>query len=430
MSAEDSVYTNLATNISSLAELAQTTDSNASVQTFEQLISSVYQQLIKLSELSIFAPAEHITQLKNQLLDLVYQLDFDPLFGGLVLPYELKGSSHYYQKHLEVNSLIAEFLLHSDRLLYTGELTQIARAIFQYLHHQVKVCEQPLVNKQSYYAKEYCENTFELQQLESILENNESLLLNALISEQHSGLESANQNRIADLEIEQVAIFYRRSLSEAANLINMPIKQAQIIQHSMQLKLKHLPVEQQVRNKSLENPLLTNCLLLRSLSNGIFYLEQPQQLSSWQASADKMANALIALLNAPSTYDHTISEKDSIQIIVAATYYLQTNFNVSLYCQLIEHLKLIDLEQFNSQPSESDEIKEAKQHLELLAAVISAVAESHLEAPTEELLITSLASLVTGRWKVQVLEKNSVQLDRQLVAIKSEFNPYRFVFCI
>ena len=418
MSDKNSADLPLAANFSAIAKLTKQVNSDAIAQQFDEIVTDIYQQLLVLSEHSIFAPPEQITQYREQFFVLLYQLDFDPLFGGLVVQQDCREPEVYFEKPLLMNSLIADLLIQSDRLLYTGELTQRAQLIVQYLSLQLVTCEEGLLNSQTRFTKEQCANVFQREQLEALLDSQEQLLLGALISNSESTLDGFTQD-------DTVAIFYKRSLIDAADLINMPFKQAQIVEHASRLKLTASTFQEHGRPTAIASLVLTNSLILRTLSSGIFYLEQPLEQSPWQESADKAMKALIVLLDKKST-----SLREKIQIAIAAVYYLQTKFNHSILEKLIHHLEQIDFEKFVRQETGIGHAKQAINQLNLLASVISTIDQSGRFDIAANKLQALLAPYLTKHWTIVILENDSVQLDSQLVEIKSKFNPYRLVYCV
>jgi hypothetical protein len=226
-----------------------------------------------------------------------------------------------------------------------------------------------------------------------------------------------------------IIIFYNRSLLEAASLINMPIKQAQILEHAIQLKLKSVTFNKQTLTRKIDEVILTNCLLLQSLSSGIFYFDHPtdrsHEHSSWQGNVDKLFDALMSLLD-----DNQLSAKESVAIMLAACYYLQTNFSRTNLKKLLQHLNQINFAELVQPLNQELENKPILQQLGVLASVVSAINQSvHIDAE-ENHLAHSLANYLDDRWSIEILQKQAVQLDHQLVQLKSQFNPYRLVFCV
>ncbi len=422
MSDENSTNSEFVASLTAIANLPQLNCSETIAQQFHQITETVYQQLLVLSEQSIFAPSEQIALFRKHFLNLLYQLDFDPLYGGLLVECSQQNIELNYEKPILVNSLIAELLLLSDRLLYTGELTQTAKLVNQHLHHQLQINQEKLLKSQVYSAKEYCDNAFQRAQLEELLDSQESLLLSALIVDHHSALETVLNDEI-------IIVFYNRSLLEAASLINMPFKQAQILEHAIQLKLKSVTFNKQTLTRKIDEVILTNCLLLQSLSSGIFYFDHPtdrsHEHSSWQGNVDKLFDALMSLLD-----DNQLSAKESVAIVVAACYYLQTNFSSNYLKKLLQHLNQINFAELVQPLNQELENKPILQQLGVLASVVSAINQSvHIDAE-ENHLAHSLADYLDDRWSIEILQKQAVQLDHQLVQLKSQFNPYRLVFCV
>lgn len=424
MSDDNSTNSNIARYLSEICNLAQMNSSVETSTPFREFSDDIYQQLLVLSEQSIFAPSEEIEQFRVEFLSILYRLDFDPLFGGLIVPHDYLKKEPHFEKSLVLNSLIADLLLQADRLLYTGELTQVAKLSIQHLHNQLQTSQDGLIKTQTYFAKKHSENTFQSEQLKSLLDNQELMLLNALISNNDLALENSLNNK-------EISIFNKRSLLEAANLINMPFKQAQILVHAIQLKLRTKSIERTILNYEINDMISANSLILHTLSNGIFYLgqshDQPHEQSSWQNNVDGLMNALMLLLD-----EKQLDTNNKVQVVLAGIYYLQTNFSRVVANKLFTSLRGIGLDALVQKQVKESKLKgkQLVQQLSLIASVISTFNQSNSIDGVEGDLQLSLAGYLDEHWTIVILEKNSVLLDSQLVEIKSEFNPYRLVFCV
>ena len=408
----------LESSLSAIARLTQQDASDATFQQFHKINETVYQQLLALSEQSIFAPSEQITVFRKHFLNLLYRLDFDPLFGGLLVPCHQQQESTCNTKPILINSLLAELILQSDRLLYTGELTQTAKLINQYLHQRLQATGEDWLNNQIVFSQNQSPNTFQRTEIE-LLDSQECLLLSALIVDNHSALETV-------LENELISVFYNRSLLQAAKLIDMPFKQAQILEHAIQLKLKSITKDKSVLAETIDHPILANCQLLRSLCSGMFYLEQSTEHTFWQTNVDNLFDALLKCLD-----ENDLSVQDRIHILAAGFYYLQTKFSSVYLDRLFYHLNKINFDQLAQRLTlnKALESRPTLQQLALLASVTSTFNQSGQLKVAQNQLEASLANYMDNQWTIVLLQKDSVQLDHQLVQIKSEFNPYRLVFC-
>jgi hypothetical protein len=189
-------------------------------------------QLYGFSHASILDDLTEQSLFQATLTRFIYESSFDALNGGLIT-FTASDSEHaFFTKPTALNAMIADFLLCSDQVLYQGIYSQIAKKILAYLGQQQSLEEIP----------------FDLAQLPCFVPNSIS---KKLLTPSEFGLFEAlvnNGNSNFD-DSEGRVCCYRRSLIDASQLINMPMKQAQIIEHQLVEKLTDWSNKQQTTGK-------------------------------------------------------------------------------------------------------------------------------------------------------------------------------------
>jgi hypothetical protein len=193
-------------------------DINASI-TKQNLQKQVILNL--LSEIALQPITESPEQrddLQEKLIQFIYEKPFDSLYGGLVVQQKSHDESAFvYLKPKEINRSLSEIFTKADQVLYHGLFSYIAKQIDDYLAG----VELGILGSKELPA---CLN---LDELNNALDDKERQLLNALVP--HNKLQ---------IQKECLFISYSRSLEDAALVVNMHYKEAQIVEFSIQNKLK------------------------------------------------------------------------------------------------------------------------------------------------------------------------------------------------
>ncbi len=405
-----------------LTELAEVEYINSSVddrltEQIEYCINAIFQQLTELAAQSIMAPKQQVDECSRRLQTLCLQLEFDALQGGLIMPMRTPEEPHQktlFAKPILINCLIAELLLQADRYLYTGQLNRVAQQSIDYLVTQLENNSQRLITEEPVYALASLYNSFDQSTLHQELEQPELQLLTALICRESL----ARTNIVGN----GVLISYKYQLADAANVINMPLKQAQIIEHSVRTKLNRLAESKVHHYVPIANWLTANCRLLQTISQALV-LEDKQ---AWHEKVTQLNHQLMTCLKQTQ-----LTAEQRIAIVSAGLFYLQVEFEWSCADELLSQLESIDFESFvpSMAAQASASANKSLQQLSLISEVVKQLNQTTLASIASH-LEPALAQFNNGLWQVVLLKGDSVELDGQLVKLRSEFNPYRLIFCI
>jgi len=193
-------------------------DFNASMVKQNQQKEVILERLNEIAQQPITASPKQRDNLQEQLIQFIYQTPFDSLYGGLVL----RDKSHNktslaYFKPKETNKILSEIFRLADQVFYHGLFSYMAKQIDGYLTGTEQKCLS-LDKLPAFFTNEV---------LNHQLDDKERQLLNSLVS-QHK----------YQSDLQGLFISYSRSLKDAALAINMHDKEAQIIEFSIQSKLK------------------------------------------------------------------------------------------------------------------------------------------------------------------------------------------------
>ncbi len=471
-------------------------------------------ELYKLSHASILDDPSARDRFEQQMVKFIYDHDFDAINGGIILqtpicqpPLNAKeqqnpqtdsvnnlaataASKKKYHKSLAINIILTEILACTDRVLYNGLFSITASRqlnfLFNHLFDQVPAVQ----NELSCY--------FSLDALSQLLEANELALIEALTAENADTLENADspenvdtldklasKEKVTDKESiitgekfkksnkKGLLVCYHRSLSEAADSINMPYKQAQIIEFQALQKLSH-HLSGTNKNLNAESPpTVTNyfannaeenhadktnglCWLALTLIRQLTIESSPpllKQLESLMSELDlirdqslnrpdtgcKFAEQLHLLHTRLAEYQLTTSKVNFEQILVDIEQLPSslTPDQVAFYQQQLPQLsyQLLVLNRFLNASIEhfqyfSCRITQASDHISKLTLIIDddrgeqTGDDSSLSADTETPIMKQLEPLV----EVIFLPRQQALLQQQKMKLQSKFNPFQYVF--
>lgn len=188
-------------------------DTQASITEQRQQKTVLLKALNEIAEQPITASPVQRDTLQQQLIQFIYKQPFDSLYGGLVLQ---KESRSEYFKPKETNQLLSEIFTKADQVFYHGLFSYTAKKIDDCLtkadHGLKKLIDFPAC--------------FTINELNTLLDNNENKLLQSLIHPAKITLGKEN-----------FFISYSQPLKDAALRIDMHYKEAQILEFSIQNKL-------------------------------------------------------------------------------------------------------------------------------------------------------------------------------------------------
>ncbi len=193
-------------------------DFNTSIAKQNQQKDAILNVLNEIAQQPITASPKQRDNLQDQLIQFIYDNPFDSLYGGLVLREKNHDDNSFsYFKPKESNELLSEIFTVADQVLYHGLFSFTARQIDGYLMGK----EQTHLSLGEFPA--FVSN----EVLKNKLNDKEKQLLNALVA-----------NKKYESHQQGIFVSYSRSLKDAAQAIDMHYKEAQIIEFSIQSKLK------------------------------------------------------------------------------------------------------------------------------------------------------------------------------------------------
>jgi len=199
----------------------------------------ILEQFHQLAHASLLSDPKEKDTLLAQFYQLIYNGRFNSLNGGTFVI-----NSKHCHIPTTTNLYLAEILIAADQVFFRGDFLLTARSILQSILAELST-NKIITNKQSNSMSiNELDCHFTHDQISKTLDDNECALLFSLIK-----LSKPQPDYL---------IAYRRSLKDAASNIEMPIKQAQILEYSLLNKLreaKNIPanVENSILSKDAHN---------------------------------------------------------------------------------------------------------------------------------------------------------------------------------
>ena len=371
-------------------------------------------KLAELAKQSILDSPDERLYYQDYFVNFIYQQKFDALFGGIIVQQENPTNPKlFYSKPLEANILICELLLDADQYFYTGELAYTGLQTINYFKQLLKSSSSGLIEKEQLFEATQLNSMFSELELKQQLSEPEYQLFLALTCEKLPSEKSSHYFLFSQ----------NTPLKLAAKAIDMPLKQAQILEYSMRSKLKVLRAQKTIdcsNEIDIENVIKTNCRLLVLLCKAYLYTGD----SSFAELASQLQNSIFQQLK-----HQGLNRQIATTLIFSALSYLQVKFDSSSLTRLngyLDKFRMLDVKDKSEKFNEtwSDE-------MQFQIDAISAVLEKLMDA---ELIEQKYANLFKGsetyHWKVVLLSHKAIDLDSQLVEQQSKFNPYRFILVI
>jgi len=384
--------------------------SNTTAIELWQYKSSFTSKLNELSKQSILTAPDERIEYQKQFFELIYQAPFDALFGGIILPLSDHNPTDVetFIKPIAVNILMAGLLLDADQVFYTGDLNDVGVRIIDHLCKLITKTPSGLLEKELLFERPQLDCFFTSEQIHQNLTDKEQSLFIALVGKQSK--KSTEQN-----SLETGHLFcLSQNLNSAASEINMPIKQAQILEYSIQSKLKQISTSLSHCERKLNDSLSTNCQLLILLSNSYHYTSERKLI----VPATKLANSIL------ETIAHNqMDQQTKVSIIFATLHFLQIDFKLNILDKLCRVLDLLS-------PNEFDQELTPKHLFErqAISEIIEGLVDASLIDVRYAQLTKTLKTSTTKQWQLILLSQRQIDLDRQMVAIRAKFNPYQLVF--
>ena len=374
-------------------------------------------KLDQIAKLSILEPPDKKKALAEEFSNFIYSGDIDSLYGGVIIK-----TSRGYCKPLSINFHLAEILIAADQVLYEGKFSYIGKMIMKNIVNGLTRIDRDsnktiIVKSQYYYAFVELPNLFSMNELTSLLDAKEIALLVSLSAPKDEKFKVKQGN--------QLLLTDQCSLNDAANKIDMPIKEAQILEFSARNKLRTnknilLKSQQPGEEKELKNYFEVNSLLLVSVAKLL--------LCEYSESTSKLSMKLFT-----SLYEElkrlTPRRRLSNYLIVAGIELLQVNFKTSLLSQ-INNL-IADRPSLLNTLSDSQAIY----HEKLITLFVDTAIKNGVEGI--ERIVNDNDSQAIGEpsvgyeyTEILFLRKTQVSLNTELDRLRSDFNPYRFIFIV
>ncbi len=366
----------------------------------------VLEELHQIAHQSITAPPQRRDQLQASFIALIYQQDFDSLYGGLIIQKESMTDNQpsvVFYKPIIANLFIAELLLTADQVFYHGELSFVGKQALQNVISLISQPNQSLLQYQEYFLKSELACFFNKETLEQRLTARDKQLLLALTSNVDSSTDG-----------EDNLMCYKLSIREAAENIGMHYKEAQIIENNIRLKLTNKQIQKASKNlEQLSNVIEINCQFIITLGR---YLTNQYDEDNWLL-AKQLFQTIDDKIN---TTNHT--RNDLINLIYSGIVLLQVNFDL----ELLDTIKRL-LQQINNLPQIPKNDEKMIQQESFIAVFIE-------ELIKRNMLSENLSGLfsVTEKYhpKVIFLSKIQTDLDIQRMELRSKYHAYRLVYVI
>jgi len=371
---------------------------------------SILLELNKIATGSIDASMSQRDQLELRLIQSIYQQDFDALFGGCLVEEPSKAT---FSKPLSFNCLLCDIYLTASRVLFNGQLRLVGQQLLDLLTSY-------FVDNQTgsdYGDKlESFKHCFNRQQIESGLTQDEQNLFLALIKKQPNCTPSEQQS---------FCYHNKQSLTDAAEFIGMELKQAQIIEYSLQQKLKdmayfsdelrdlnnldelnkankkQLPTTQQNRSMEIQfqSQFIINLCKENFANNRILHLDYARQ-------------QLLANLNESFLNEEGTNGDLKIEVFYAAIYFLQVDFDSDLL-KMLEQLWLKDL---------------SRVQVEALSLIYRT--ELELIQYFAQTFFDANIPLVKSDCQIIVFQKNNLSCLEEINRFRAEYRFHRLVFVL
>ncbi len=448
-------------------------------------------KLYQLSHASILDDQSTRDRFEQQMVSFIYGNDFDAINGGIILKShnplppltakELQKQTNdkvinsadstalkeEYCKPLALNILLTELLTCTDQVLYNGLFSITASRQMQFLFNCLFDHVPAPQNELSCY--------FSLDSLSLILDKNELALMTALIADSLASLRDVDDKEKNCLNINNngLLVCYHRTLSDAADYINMPYKQAQIIEFQALQKLsRHLSNTHKSLNT--DNALMitnyyadalkasstdkTNLLcwlalilvrqltiepttpLIKQLDAIMVELDHVKERLLNQAATDYQFEEQLHLLYTKLNEYQLPTSKVNFEQVLIDIEQLPSFFNydkVTLNEQKLPQLRyqLLVLKRFLNASNQhfqyfSYRITNASDHIEKLTLIFDdyhhqlTSSASALSVDTATSIMEQLEPLV----EVIFLPSQQAVLQQQRMKLQSKFNPFQYIF--
>lgn len=356
----------------------------------------ILDQLHEIANLPITADPQQRKELQQHFFDFIYQQNFDSLSGGLLVKTE-----EFYYKPIITNLYLSEILIAADQVFYQGDFLFVGRLILNNIVNRLSITEKFIVEHEEYCKKNQLSCFFKQNIIDDLLDKKERQLLFALIPK--------------TLAIDGCLITYNRSLRDASERINMHYKEAQMIEFSLLNKLKDSrPIDTFVKSERIENIFELNCELIISLTNCLMIKDNAKTSCLLKI----LFQDLLKLLK-----NELRNRNNLTNLIYSGIILLQYNFDSELICQ-IEDL-LIQLVKYPVSEIGSEKVAMQEATINLF---IKSLSKRGIISGVEVFNPTS--NLFADKLELLFLSRELVDLNTQLVELRSKFNPYRLVYTL
>ncbi len=333
---------------------------------------TLLQALDAIAKQAIDAPMLQRDELDQVFSQTLYHYPFDYLSPGLLVAERPSSSTEkLFNKPPRLNLIFADLYTAAAQGLFNGAFKQQSRQI---LDHYLAMFNSGATIGLDETRLSYQQKLISEEVAKDVLTDQELALFYALGKVLGEGYYCQKQ-----------------SLTDAAKSLAMPIKQAQILEHSMRQKLLHQAI---TKTHTLVFLAEDYCQLILSLCRSSFY--DPND--DYSRLAKKLLDSLFV---------RDLKDKLLIESLYAALYYLQLDFDEHLSQQLVKRWHGSDL---------SDSLK---QTLTSEVASIDAFVDYFIHGTT---------GIAKEQVEIIQLDKNRLKDISQRQVYQSAFRAWRFVF--
>ena len=391
---------------------------NHSANSLEQ--KSQYQSLLieldQTAHQAIDDPVFVRDRIEEKLMNSIYQQDFDALFGGCVVEH----ADHYHSKPLLYNLYLSDIYLTASRVLFNGQLRLVGQQILDYLSQQFI---QDKRSKNQSIKLEQLDHYFSLHEINQNLTDSEKNLFFSVIKQQPDSRLSEQQG---------FCYYNKRSLYESAKFIGMELKQAQIVEYSLQQKLKELVKsschrsafkadKKDPKENNITDDIQQSMQFIINLCKENFANNRIQQL-------DFIRQKLVDCLS-----DSSLNLVLKSQVFYACLFFLQLDFDKNI----VNCLKKYWLEDFcqacDKNLTQKDSIELSAIHCFSQIFFESQQPDNHDKGKVIDFRSKSQPKAVETKWqkmKCQIIcfQKNDLTCLEKISRFRAEFQLNRFVF--
>ncbi|MDQ7049923.1 MAG: hypothetical protein Q9M92_10430 [Enterobacterales bacterium] len=375
-------------------------------------------ELDQIAHHTIDTPIFLRDQVEEKLMNSIYQQDFDALFGGCVI----QQPDCFHSKPLLYNLYLSDIYLTASRVLFNGQLRLVGQQILDYLNELFIQSKRP-VNQSL--KLEDLNHFFTRQQINQHLTGSEKNLFFSLIKQQPDSRLSEQQG---------FCYYNKRSLYESAKFIGMDLKQAQILEYSLQQKLKNLVKDSSVNSSTKAD---NQVRLENKKINDI----QPKMQFIINRCKENFTNNRILQLDSirPQLVGYLLESNLNIalktQVFYASLFFLQLDFDKKIVACLKKYwqedfCKLDDKRLFKDYPIELAAIHYFSQAFFELQQPESYNSDKVVDfKPTPQ----SKAVETNGeKMKGQIIlfKKNDLTCLEKISRLRAEYQLHRFVFVL